>query len=364
MMMYPGTGKKVLSTIDCGRGNPFSTPEEILEIARMSITAGSGYVDPIGDPELRNSIAESIHRELQLRFDPEQEILVSAGATPAIAASILALSDPGDTILVPDPGWPSYSNIIRAFGRKDYRYRVEPFLREEALTEIEIIKPKAIILNTPHNPTGKVLKEEDFDRLAILMSRYPDLLILSDEVYNTLVFDAGVHRSPVTHPELRHHCVAFRSFSKTHSMPDWRIGFVFGPKSIMQRVESIHRSQGSFPSALAQKVAATLLREDRGIASGLRSRYLQNRDFLVRNINEIPGFHVSAPEGAMYLFPAVPESGNRISSIFSDQLNIHVLPGERFGESGAGHIRMCLALDSLQIADLASRLKQFQEAYS
>jgi len=282
--------------------------------------------------------------------------LVTAGASPALAVSILAFSDPGDSVLVPNPGWPTYTDILRSLGRRIHYYSMEPFLTDSQITDLAAKNPKAIILNTPHNPTGRVLSSTNIGQLEKLKQLCSEMTIISDEVYNTLVFAGQEHLSPIASAGLRKSTIVIRSFSKTYSMPDWRVGYLVADKENLERIVQFHLTIGSYPSTLAQETGCRLLSDKGDLCEILRRRYETNHNTLLNHLQKIGFFSCEPSQGTMYLFPGIPGNGRAVTEELAQHCNIHFAAGEDYGSRGKGHLRICLALQESQMDELVRRL--------
>jgi aspartate/methionine/tyrosine aminotransferase len=360
------TAVENLPPLHLARGDPAeATPLPIAEAGIAAIRAGrTHYADPAGLPELREAIAQGLAEEGLGTYDPGREILVAPGSAPAIFTALLALTGPGDEVLAPDPGWPTYGAMLAALGRRRRPYPMLPNAEAwlDALRARAGPSTRALILNTPHNPTGAVLGASHWQALATLCAERPRLVLLSDEAYSPLTYDGAHHLSPATVPALRPRVVVTRSFSKAYAMAGWRVGYLAAPEAPIGPIRALHQAQGGGAATMAQAAALWALACGEGLAADFRRRCRANRDYLVEALAPLPGFIPPSPQGTFYLFPDVSDlalSSAALAERLAAEARVFVYPGSLFGPAGEGHLRICFATSREVLAEFVRRLAGF-----
>jgi len=325
--------------INLGLGQPdFPTPEHAREAAVEAIRSGAadGYTSNKGTRELREAVADKHARDNGFRPDPE-EVIATAGGSEALHIAMEAHVEPGDEVLVPDPGFVSYDALTRLAGgtpvpvglREDLT--MSPEAVEEAITEETV----AFVVCSPANPTGAVQSEADMREFARIADEH-DLLCVSDEVYERLVFE-GEHHSPYRFAETDN-VVVVNACSKAYSMTGWRLGWVTASERRIERMLRVHQYVQACASAPAQYAAEAALSGPQGVVEEMRTAFEQRRDLLVDGLAEM-GLETPTPKGAFYAMPRVPEGW--VDEVIDR--GVVVVPGEAFGERGAGHARISYA---------------------
>lgn len=303
--------------------------------------------DSQGIPNLREELTEQLRQELDINSHPD-ELVITAGAKGAVMATILALIEPGDEVLLSDPTWIGYEPWIRCAGAtpiyfsmgKEQDYRPDWMEIEDKLTA----RTRLLILSTPHNPTGTVLRADELKTLVAILENY-DVTLLSDESNSKVVFAPARHISPATMFELRDRIVVIRSFSKDYGMSGWRIGYVWSQGKTIRQIAAVHQHAVSCVPALVQFAALTLIQwsEHTAFCSKLRKAYRERRDIIVNGLNRIAGIHCHTPEGTWNVFPDISELGSS-SRAWAQRLlaegRVATLPGVDLGPYGEGHLRM------------------------
>ncbi len=361
------------SVISLSAGEPdFKTPAHICNAAIDAITGGfHGYTMNTGMPELREAISEKLIRDNNITVLPDQ-IVVSNGAKQSIGFTILATINPGDEVLIPAPYWVSYPQMVKLADGKPVtvntsfanNYKLTAIQLEEALTD----KTKAIILCSPSNPTGACYTRSELKELAGVLKDYPDVLIISDEIYEYIVFD-GEHTSILNAaPELADRTVIINGFSKGFAMTGWRLGYMAGPKPIADAVAKIQSQETSAPSTISQKAGIAAYTGTMKPIQDMVKAFKQRRDFIVKELKSIKGVECFVPSGAFYVFPDIhvflnktTPDGDKINS--STDLSLYLLekhgvatvPGDAFGEPTGIRLSYAASLDDLKEA--SKRLK-------
>lgn len=348
-------------------GEPdFTTPEPYMEAAFAAARRGATHYTPTsGIRELRGAIATRLRADYGLEVDPDREVLVSVGAVGALGVACLAVVRPGDEVLVPDPGWPVYRSQIALAGgvavpvplREEMAFHMQAEDVESHITA----RTRALILNSPHNPTGAVLSEEETRRIAEVAHRHR-LTVISDEVYEKLLYDGRRHFSLACIPEIRPQVITVSGVSKTYAMTGWRLGYAHASAEIISAMGRIQECLASCPASVSQHAALAAIGGDQGPVAEMREQYDRRRRFLVEGLNRLPGISCLMPEGAFYVFPSVKALGRPSAELAQELLvraRVVVVPGSGFGDAGEGYLRLSYAtsLEALQAA--VQRIESF-----
>lgn len=345
-------------------GRPdFDTPEYIKKACVESLEKGDVfYTSNFGDLELRQEIAGYLNEKRHISYSAE-EVLVTVGLSEAVFDVLCTLLNPEDEILVPDPVWINYLNVPQLFGAKPVRYSM---LEEKNYQpDIEEIKAKisnrtkAIVLITPNNPTGSILSKDTLEAIAGIAVK-KNLLVLSDEIYERLLYDNEQHISIASLPGMKERTITLNGFSKAYSMTGWRIGYVAAPKELILQLNKIHQHNTTCAPSFVQKAAIMALRDEKNEVSDMVKEYKNRRDYAVSAINSIEGISCKNPKGAFYIFINVKSLG-KSSAQMADYLLEHekiaLVPGDVFGENGEGYLRMSFANSYENIVEGCRRLK-------
>jgi len=342
-----GAGEKIIH-LEIGRPD-FDTPAHIKEAAKKALDEGKvHYSSNYGIPELRQAIAEKLKQENDLSFDPA-EIIVNCGTTESISMTMMALLSPGDEVLVPDPCWVTYFYAARMAGAipisvpqreennfnpriEDYRSRITP-------------RTRMIIINTPNNPTGAVCQVSVLEELAKL-AREKDLFVLSDEIYERIIYDGERHKSIGSFPGMKKRTITVNGFSKIYSMTGWRIGYAAADKELISAMIRIHQYTTSCATTFAQWGGVTALRGPQGEAERMVREFDRRRNLVYEALKEMPGIHVIKPKGAFYIFPNIKNFGKtseEMAQYLLEEAQIAVVPGTTLGECSSDFIRISYA---------------------
>ncbi len=355
-----------IEVVDLGGGDPdFATPAHIVEAAVAAMQRGdTHYVESTGVPALRAAIAAKLRRENRLEVKAE-EILVTPGGKAALFAAIQALVEPGVDVLVPEPAWVSYRPMVEAAGGG---YRPVPLdadagfaLTRAALEAALTPATRLLIINSPCNPTGRVLRAEELEAVAAF-ARERDVIVLSDEIYEHLVYDSHQHRSLASLPGLAERTLTVNGFSKAWAMTGWRLGYLAGPAALLAGPKLLHGHMVTCAASFAQAGALAALEGSLEPVRTMVARWDQRRRTLVEGLNTIPGLRCALPEGAFYAWVDIRGSG--LDSItfarqLIEQARVAVTPGEAFGEAGAGHVRLSYATSDSALEFAVTRLGAF-----
>ena len=353
------------------RGTPSSnTPKAISKAGIQAINAKKTYyTDPRGIKSLREIISHNLFNKLGVGYIPEQEIIVTSGAGPGIFTAIMALSSFGDSIMIPDPCWPAYKNMINKLNRKAIFYPMIFKTDKDSLYKWNkklhnLITPatRLIILNFPHNPTGINLSKSWLLSFANLFEKYPDLIILSDETYYEIIFDNARYISPAILPELKSRTVLIHTLSKSYAMTGWRIGYVAAPYHLACQIYKTHIATNCYASSISQETASYALKHGSEIIKKFQQHYQSNRDYLIPELNSLKKIKCRTPKGTFYVFPDISEFGisskEFVKSLAKSE-KVFVYPGSIYGSLGENHIRISFAVKLNILKELIHRLKRY-----
>ena len=352
-------------------GEPdFQTPNHVVEAGIQALRDGWHHYTPSsGIAALREAIAEEISSTRNLQVDP-QEIVVTPGAKPIIFFCLLALVEEGDEVIYPNPGFPIYESMIRYAGAHPVPV---PLLEEldfridvEELTRLVGPRTRLVILNSPSNPTGSVLQQEDLARLAQRLAD-TNVVVLSDEIYSHIIYE-GTHTSIASFPGMKERTIILDGFSKTYAMTGWRLGYGVMNRQLAEQITKLMINSNSCTAAFTQLAGISALRGDQGPSSKMVETFRERRDRVVQWLNQTDGISCRTPRGAFYVFPNVREVGpdsSRLARFLLEKAGVAVLSGTAFGEYGEGYLRLSYAasLDTLQegIERIAAGLKQWAD---
>lgn len=355
--------------ISLGVGEPdFITPGHIRQAGIEAIQQGeTKYTSNYGTIELRVAIADMIERRYGVRYDPHSEIMVTVGVSEGIDAAMRALLDPGDEVIVPDPGYVAYeADVIFAGG--SVRPATTHIAHHFAVTAAEIeaaVTPrsKIILLGNPNNPTGAVIQRDELERIGEVARRH-DLIVLTDEVYSRLVY-GGEHTSLVSIPGMRERTVLVDGFSKAYAMTGWRIGYVAAPQHILDAMVKIHQYTIMCASTMSQAAALQAILHGESDVLTMVASYDERRKLTVEGMNRV-GLDCYEPGGAFYVFPSI-ESTGLTSDEFAEKLlfeeRVAVVPGSAFGAAGEGYIRCTYATAQDKLIEAIERIGQFVQRH-
>ncbi|MEM3673498.1 MAG: pyridoxal phosphate-dependent aminotransferase [Candidatus Bathyarchaeia archaeon] len=331
-------------------GEPdFDTPKNIKEAAVKALYAGyTHYVPAAGIPELREAIAEYISKTRRIDVDPE-EVVVTPGAKPIMFFAILALVNPGDEVMYPNPGFPIYESLINFVDAKpvpiplkeENDFRMDPEYVKEKITK----KTKMIILNSPENPTGGVLTKEDIKVVADCIANRDDVFVLSDEVYSRIIYE-GENESIASLPGMKEKTIILDGFSKTYAMTGWRLGYGVMRKDLAQKIAQLMINSNSCTCAFIQMAGLEALKGPQKESDKMVAEFKKRRDVIVDGLNKIKGITCKKPYGAFYVFPNITGTGmdcRKLGDYLLNEAGVAVLPGTAFGQYGEGYLRMSFA---------------------
>ncbi len=334
------------------------TFDNIAQAGIQAIQDGhTRYTPPMGIPALRQAIAEDAEKRRNIEVHPAQ-VVVGPGAKPALFFPTLALVRPGDEVIYPDPGFPTYAAMIGVAGgtpvpvplreENDFAFDLDIF--DKLLSD----RTRLIILNSPSNPTGGVLSLPVLEHIADAARRH-DIWVLSDEIYTRLAFDGVLVPSIAALPGMRERTVICDGFSKTYAMTGWRLGYGIMPESLAERVGLLLTHSIGCTATFTQYAGLEALTGPQEQAENVVAEYQRRRDVLVAGLNAIPGVQCRVPQGAFYVFPNVSafnRTSNWLADYLLEQAGVAVLPGTAFGAGGEGYLRLCFAnsMENIQSA--------------
>ncbi len=330
-------------------GEPdFPTAPNIVAAAKSALDHGwTHYGPPAGFPELRQAVAEDVGRRRGISVDPS-EVVITPGAKPIMFYSILALVEPGDEVLYPDPGFPIYSSMINFVGGAPVAYSM-PEERGFDIDVKEILgkisdRTRLMILNSPNNPTGGMISRAEMETLVDAL-KDRDVMVLSDEIYSRLIY-SGEQVSPASFEELRDRVIILDGFSKTYAMTGWRLGYGVMRADLARQVALLMTNSNSCTASFTQMAGVEALRGDQSSVSAMLERFRERREVIVDGLNGIPGFNCLKPRGAFYAFPNIKETGKTSTELADALLNeagVACLSGTAFGRQGEGYLRFSFA---------------------
>ena len=359
-------GEKVLH-FEIGRPD-FDTPEYIKRAAERALAEGKvHYTSNFGLMELRQAIADKLKRENHVDYKAS-EVLVTVGLSEAVFAVLATILEEGDEILVPDPVWLNYINVPNLLGAKAVAYG----LTEETGFQMDLeevkakITPKtrAIVIITPNNPTGGVLSEDVLRELSEIAVQN-DLMVISDEVYERLVYDGAKHISIASLPGMKERTFTMNGMSKAYAMDGWRLGYVAAPEEYILAMNKFHQHNTTCAPSFVQAAAIAALNEEGDEVKEMVKEYQRRRDYAVKAINEIPGLHCECPKGAFYIFincKSLKMKSSDLSAFLLEEAKIALVPGDVFGPGGEGYLRMSFANSYENVAAGCEQLRTAVEA--
>ncbi len=322
-----------LDVISLSVGEPdFNTPDHIKEAAKKAIDDNFSFYTPVpGYLSLREAICRKLKRENGLDFTPAQ-IVVGNGAKQELCDVILSVVNKGEEVLIPVPAWVSYMEMVKIaegvpvliYAGPEQKFKVTPQQLEAAITP----KTKAVLICSPSNPTGSVYSKEELQGLVDVLARYPDIIVIADEIYEHITY-VGPTTSLASFPEIKDRVVVINGVSKAYAMTGWRIGYCAAPLPIAKAVSKLHGQYTSNCSSIAQKAAEAAYDGPQDCVEQMRQAFERRRDLIVGLAKQIPGFNVTVPDGAFYIFPEVSalfgkKAGDKVISN-ADDLAMYLL---------------------------------------
>lgn len=349
-------------------GDPdFSTPENIIEAACKSLkSGGTHYTSSFGVREFREVICQTTSKTRGFLPSLDQ-VLVTPGANIIIYYAIRCLVERGGEIIVPDPGFPTYYSAIkfceavpiRVPLKQENEFRMDPKDIRDRITD----KTRMIILNSPHNPTGSVMTEEEIEEVYKIADEF-DLYIYSDEIYARMIFKGTPFNSPSKYDKCKKRTIVANGFSKAFAMTGWRLGVAIAPEDVIEKMSLLLQTTSSCVSPFIQHAGIEAIVGDQTAVKNMMKEYKERRDLLVEGLNEIEGIVCLNPGGAFYVFPNITGTGmssEQFADFILEKANVALLPGTNFGEFGKGYVRLCYATSKERIQEGLNRIKKALE---
>ncbi|KRO15246.1 pyridoxal phosphate-dependent aminotransferase [Lacticaseibacillus saniviri] len=348
-------------------GEPdFNTPEHVKQAAIDAIENNySHYTGMAGDPELRQAVADFIHTKYQVDYRPTDEILVTVGATEALATAITTITNPGDALLLPAPIYPGYLPLLHLnqvtpiyIDTRATDFVLTPELIEATITAHPEANIKGIILNYPSNPTGVTYRDHEVQALAQVIKNH-HLIAISDEIYSELTYgESHVSLAKYAFDQT----ILVNGLSKSHAMTGWRIGFLMAPSTLTTEMKKVHQYLVTAATTVAQRAAIEALTTGIDDGQAMKAEYLKRRDFMFAGLQEL-GFSVARPDGAFYLFAKIPAelqlNSRDFTKALAEENQLAIIPGTAFGDAGEGYVRLSYAASMATLEDAMARLTTF-----
>ncbi|HEX2215607.1 MAG TPA: pyridoxal phosphate-dependent aminotransferase [Xanthobacteraceae bacterium] len=353
--------------INLGIGQPdFRTPDHIVEAAVKALHDGHhGYTPATGIKPLREAVAADLHKRFAVNVSPD-EVMIMPGGKPTMFMSILMFGEPGADILYPDPGFPIYRSMIEYTGARPVPVPIREennfsFSAEETL---KLITPQTrlLILNSPANPTGGVTPKAEVDQLVAGLERHPHVAIMSDEIYDHMVYDGETHVCLLSYPSIRDRVILLNGWSKTYAMTGWRLGYAIWPGKLYDYARKLAVNLHSCVNASAQYAGLAALQGPQHDAHKMVAEFDRRRAVVIEGLNALPGISCATPKGAFYAFPNIKGTGwqaKPLASALLEDSGVAIIGGPDFGILGEGYIRLSYANSTENIRRALERMGEF-----
>ncbi len=356
------TGKSI---INLGIGQPdFKTPDHIVEAGVKAMRDGHhGYTPAAGIPQLREGVAADLKKRHGVDVDPGL-IMIMPGGKPTMFFACLMFGQPGTEILYPNPGFPIYESSVKFSGATPVPYPLSEangfaFSAVEVLAKITP-RTRLIIVNSPANPTGGTVPKEEFDALVAGLAAWPDVHVMSDEIYGQMLYDGREHTTLLSYPELRDRLILLDGWSKTYAMTGWRLGYSLWPKAIFPHAEKLAVNCHSCVNAPTQFAGLAALTGPQDAVHAMVKAFDERRRVIVSELNQIQGFRCVEPGGAFYAFPNIEGTGmgaKALQTKLLEDAGVAVIAGTSFGAFGEGYLRFSYANSTENIREAIKRIK-------
>jgi len=350
--------------INLGIGQPdFPTPEHIVEAAVKALRDGAhGYTPANGVPPLREAVAADLHRRHGAEVDPDHVVVVPGGK-PTMFFAVLMFGEPGAEIMHPNPGFPIYESVIDFTGATPVPIELREasgfaFDADSVLAKVTE-RTRLIILNSPANPTGGVTPKAEIDKLVAGLERWPQVAILSDEIYSRMLYDGREHVSLLNYPSIRDRLILLDGWSKTYAMTGWRIGFAVWPESLVDAATRLCVNDHSCVNAATQWAAKAALEGPQDAVDAMMTAFARRRRVMVDGLNALPGVRCAEPGGAFYAFPNIEGTGmtaREAQDRFLSEAGVATVAGTSFGAFGEGYVRFSYANSEENVARALERI--------
>jgi aspartate/methionine/tyrosine aminotransferase len=353
--------------INLGIGQPdFRTPDHVVEAGIKALRDGHhGYTPATGIKPLREAVAASLHQRFQINVSPD-EVMILPGGKPTMFMSILMFGEPGAEILYPDPGFPIYRSMIEYTGAKPVPVPIREengfaFSAEETL---RLITPRTrlLILNSPANPTGGVTPKSEVDELVTGLEKWPDVAVMSDEIYDHMVYDGETHVCLLGYPSIRDRLILLNGWSKTYAMTGWRLGYAVWPGKLYDYARKLAVNLYSCVNAATQWAGLAALTGPQDDVVRMVAEFDRRRKVVVEGLNKLPGISCATPKGAFYAFPNIKRTGwqaKPLASSLLEEAGVALIGGPDFGILGEGYLRLSYANSTENIVRALERMGEF-----
>ncbi|MCD6058048.1 MAG: aspartate aminotransferase [Thermomicrobiales bacterium] len=355
-----------IDVVDLGGGDPdFITPEHIRTAATEAMNAGdTHYVASAGIPALRQAIADKLRTDNGIEVDPSGGVIVTPGGKQALFEATLAFVEPGVDVMIPEPAWVSYGPMVELAGGTVVPVALNPDdnwrLTSEALGDAWTPATRILLINSPNNPTGRVLDEAELAVIAAF-AQERDLLVFSDEMYEKILYDGQRHTSIATLPGMAERTLVFNGLSKAYAMTGWRLGYVAGPRSFLQQIEKVHSHSVTCATSFVQQAGVVALSGPQEFISQMVAAWDRRRRKLSEQLSAVNGIACPLVEGAFYAFADIRGTGmtsTQAADLFLQEAHVAVTPGVAFGTAGEGHVRLSFATSDELLDVAAGRIGQ------
>ena len=353
--------------INLGIGQPdFRTPDFIVEAAVKALRDGHhGYTPANGIPPLREAVAADLAKRFKVEISPDS-VMIMPGGKPTMFMSILMFGEPGVEIMYPDPGFPIYRSMIEFTGAKPIPVPIREengfaFSAEETLKLITA-RTRLLIVNSPANPTGGVTPKAEVDKLVVGLEKWPDVAIMSDEIYDHMVYDGESHVCLLSYPSIRDRLILLNGWSKTYAMTGWRLGYAVWPGKLYDYARKLAVNLHSCVNASAQYAGLAALKGSQDEVTKMVAEFDKRRKVVVDGLNKLSGVSCATPKGAFYAFPNIKRTGwkaKALASALLEDAGVAIIGGPDFGILGEGYIRVSYANSTENILKALDRMREF-----
>jgi aspartate/methionine/tyrosine aminotransferase len=353
--------------INLGIGQPdFRTPDFIVEAAIKALRDGHhGYTPAVGIAPLREAVAADLHARFRVSVSPD-EVMILPGGKPTMFMSILMFGEPGAEILYPDPGFPIYRSMIEYTGARP----IPVPIREEngfafgAQETLALITPRTrlLIVNSPANPTGGVTARGEVDKLVAGLEKFPEVAVMSDEIYDHMIYDGETHVCLLSYPSIRDRLILLNGWSKTYAMTGWRLGYAVWPGKLYDYARKLAVNLHSCVNAAAQHAGLAALQGPQEAVHEMVAEFDRRRAVVVAGLNRLPGISCATPKGAFYAFPNIKRTGWKakvLASSLLEDAGVAIIGGPDFGILGEGYVRLSYANSTQNILRALDRMGEF-----
>ncbi|HMF25091.1 MAG TPA: pyridoxal phosphate-dependent aminotransferase [Pseudolabrys sp.] len=353
--------------INLGIGQPdFRTPDFIVEAAVKALRDGHhGYTPANGIPPLREAVAADLAKRFKVEVSPDS-VMIMPGGKPTMFMSIMMFGEPGTEILYPDPGFPIYRSMIEFTGAKPVPVPIheENGFASSAEETLRLITPRTrlLIINSPANPTGGVTPRREVDKLVAGLDKWPDVAVMSDEIYDHMVYDGETHVCLLSYPSIRDRLILLNGWSKTYAMTGWRLGYAVWPGKLYDYARKLAVNLHSCVNASAQYAGVAALKGPQDEVAKMVSEFDKRRKVVIEGLNKLPGVSCATPKGAFYAFPNIKHTGWKAKALASSLLEdagVAIIGGPDFGILGEGYVRVSYANSTENILKALDRMGEF-----